>query len=1054
MLDMRTRILLIFLLFFCTSGVRSQGLTRAVEEMQADYSKGKYDKVQAVYVELLERAQTEWANDPTAYADLLNTVGNLQFTLSQYDSATAYYWTAMESVKTSLGELSFEYGFYSYQLATVYNQTGQYAQAEAWYNYSLPLLAQGYGANSAEYTECFNVLAVLYTDMGRYTEARPMSEAAVYFFRETFGKEDDNYLAAYNNLGRVYQGLGMYDEAAVIFRECLDFLERKPSKHGVDLFVTQNNLAELYRIVGKYELASPLYQKALAGAEKHKEEDPSGTAMVWNNLGLLFKAKGQFTEAERAYMKSLQIYENLGMQRHLDYTNPLNNLGDLCRTLGRQDRAIEAFSKVIALRLELVGEDQPRYANALNNLALVYMDMGSFAEAEKLFLQSLDIYEKSVGATHDYYANCINNLASLYTAAGHYEPAVEMFEAAVVIYGQSLGKEHESYALYQSSLGEVQSLMGDHEAALKNIREALQIVERKMGTNYPGYTDIRVKLGQALRAAGEWSEAAQLFTANLDDQMGEIGKFFPVMSEEERAAYFSTVSYRFELFNSFVWDRRMRKISGEGPLLAGMYDFQLATKGILLNELTRTRRDLLESNDAELTDLYTAWQAKRELIMMSYRLSNQERSEAGIDLKALESEAATLEKSLNEKSQKFRTKATSRPKKWKDVRNQLEDGEAALEIIRVQYQHDVWTDTVVYLALLIFPDSKEPELVVIEDGSALETDGLQSYHAAINDQLTDASSYNSFWAPIAAKLGETKRVYCSLDGVYQQLNLYTLKNPTTGKYLVDEIQLHLLTSTRDLSRDAFHSIPATPTATLFGFPDYDLGEQVSTGATTRTGLKSIEDLPGTLDEVNMISQVLTDHQWDVDLFTRKDATENELKNLRSPTILHIATHGFFLKSKYRSREKLLGIDAKTSRNNPMLRSGLLMAGVTAPVPDNVDVFSQEDGILTAYEATGLSLDSTELVVLSACETGLGDVINGEGVYGLQRAFQVAGAKSLVMSLWQVSDDPTRELMTAFYTQWVDHPEAGKQEAFRKAQQQLKAKYPEPYFWGAFILIGE
>ena len=170
--------------------------------------------------------------------------------------------------------------------------------------------------------------------------------------------------------------------------------------------------------------------------------------------------------------------------------------------------------------------------------------------------------------------------------------------------------------------------------------------------------------------------------------------------------------------------------------------------------------------------------------------------------------------------------------------------------------------------------------------------------------------------------------------------------------------------------------------------------------------------------------------------------------------MHIATHGFFLDDAIDTgNEKVFGVEIEKAKENPLLRAGLMLADAENSLDerDTKELANDDNGILTAYEAMNMSLDNTELVILSACETGLGEVKAGEGVYGLQRAFQVAGTEAIIMSLWTVSDAATQELMTLFYTNWLQS--GNKIEAFKKAQIQLKTKYKSPYFWGAFVLIG-
>ena len=212
----------------------------------------------------------------------------------------------------------------------------------------------------------------------------------------------------------------------------------------------------------------------------------------------------------------------------------------------------------------------------------------------------------------------------------------------------------------------------------------------------------------------------------------------------------------------------------------------------------------------------------------------------------------------------------------------------------------------------------------------------------------------------------------------------------------------------------------------------------------------LSDLPGTQTELDLISNNLKSKGWDVDVISGTDATESRVKKIESPKILHIATHGFFFNNKD-INTNILSSDNKKAFLNPMTRSGLIFSGAQNTI--NGELFSDDNGWLNSYEASLLNLKGTELVVLSACDTGMGDVQNGKGVFGLQRAIRMAGAESLIMSMWKVDDKATQKLMTYFYEFWIDK-KYSKREAFKKAQFKIREEYNHPYYWGAFLLIGE
>ena len=238
------------------------------------------------------------------------------------------------------------------------------------------------------------------------------------------------------------------------------------------------------------------------------------------------------------------------------------------------------------------------------------------------------------------------------------------------------------------------------------------------------------------------------------------------------------------------------------------------------------------------------------------------------------------------------------------------------------------------------------------------------------------------------------------------------------------------------------------TAMLIGNPSFSSGN--STGKLNKANtVSSFDPLPGAEKEVNLLGDILDANKWSKESYIGAEATETRVKNMKSPRVFHVATHGFFVKD---SEVEQTDLGANKVVDNPLLKSGLLFTGAAELLTDNnVYNFNKKDGILTAYEAMNLNLDHTELVVLSACETGLGEVKSGEGVYGLQRSFLVAGAQNVIMTLFKVDDLVTQELITSFYTEWL--ATGNKRAAFLKAKKQVKDKYEEPIYWGSFVMIG-
>jgi CHAT domain-containing protein len=400
----------------------------------------------------------------------------------------------------------------------------------------------------------------------------------------------------------------------------------------------------------------------------------------------------------------------------------------------------------------------------------------------------------------------------------------------------------------------------------------------------------------------------------------------------------------------------------------------------------------------------------------------------------------------------------------------LKPDEAAIEMVRFNYRrNNIVSDSIFYAVFIITDQTTEnPDLVILENGKELENIFYNSYRNSIKMKSKDVESFNVFWKKIYDKTKEYKKIYFSPDGVFNKLNISTLETEP-GKFLLDYQIIHQLNSTQDILMGYFSKQDEENiynSAMLIGNPDFKLSQEKvkekeekfikERNADERSFVPSrslsLSPLPGTEKEVENIAKYLKSKKWDVFKYTKSDAVKGAVKSANSPRVLHIATHGLFLSDIKTNEKEIFGIETKRLLENPLLRSGLFFAGACNTAGENFRPSGYDNGFLTAYEAMNLNLDKTQLVVLSACETGLGEIKNGEGVYGLQRAFIQAGAKSIIMSLWSVSDEATQELMSIFYKEWLGGKT--KREAFHYAQMKLKEKYSYPYYWGAFVMVGE
>jgi len=794
-------------------------------------------------------------------------------------------------------------------------------------------------------------------------------------------------------------------------------------------------------------------------------------------MGLLLTDMGDFGEAEKYFLQSMEIDNSKVGEDLPEYASHLIGLGVLYSKMGNYKQAENYLLEAKKIRKMVFGENHTYYAFVLNHLAVLYNMIGEYDKAELLFLESKEIRSKVHGKNHPSYARTIHNLADTYRWKGDYSNAEAHYLESLKIKENTIGKNHKSYTTSLNNLGFLYEQMVDYKQAEELYKEAIRIDKIMLGDAHPDYISSINNLAMLYFKMGELEKAEPYYLQSIEKTKSNILKTFMALSEKEKKALIDLNQLYFKNFESYCLSRW----ETNPLLLADLYNLRLITKGLLFSSSSKMRQRILESDDQELIKLFNNWQSQKDYLVKVYQMTNEEKLSQEVDEIKLEEEANSVEKELNERSSLFGSINEKRDYSWKDIQQQLNKGEAAIEMIRTLQQRPGNKYYVVYAGLIITPETtKHPKIVILENGADLENKFIKSYRNAIKFKVDDKNSYQEFWQPLAENLKDYSTIYFSPDGVYNQLNLNTLLNPNSGKYLIQELDIIQVGNTKDIigkkeKKDVEKSIIS---ASLFGFPNFNSQGNTYSEADDNVEKKvdwkpdfeidgndetkerffdgqTITELPGTKKELESIRSILNNSGIKVDYFQFDMATEENIKKLDNPQLLHLATHGFFLSdiSKSRNEEgRFAAIGSQRLKEDPLLRSGLLFAGAkNAFDSEKRNKIVGEDGVLTAFEAMNLDLDKTDIVVLSACETGLGVSSNGEGVYGLQRAFQIAGAKSVLLSLWTVSDEATQEMMTLFYRNWVD----GKKihQAFHDAQMALMENYPHPYYWGAFVLTG-
>ena len=789
------------------------------------------------------------------------------------------------------------------------------------------------------------------------------------------------------------------------------------------------DLGLLYATMGRYNSADYYSSEALSIREQMLGKESKAYASSLNNIAVLYQETARFNESENYFSEALKTVEKQFGNETQEYAIVLNNQAILFAEIGRIEQAVQKLTQAISI-VEKLNLSINNEVGFQSNLALLYQQTGKYAEAETVYLK----LEKrlKVIADNPYYGGVLNYLGLLYIQMNKLDKVEDYLKRAADFYLKKFKDQNPNYAKVLNDLGNFYRTQNRFDEAEKNLTQALSIRSNALDTNHPDYVESQEDLGILYWKKGDLAKATSNFQIAMDKSIDFINRYFPPMSEAEKTKYWDVLQPRFQRFYNFC----LEASPGNPLLVQEMYDYQMATKGLLLNSTNKIKKAIFASGNNELIKDYVAWLDKKETLARYYSLAKEDLKDQKIDLPTLEKEANDMERSLSQRSGDFSQGYSTEKISYKQISSLLADTEALVEFIRIcSYDKDFTTDS--KYAALILTKGSDPKLIVLDNGNQLETRYAKFYRNAVQQKVTDQYSYDQFWARIEPALTGKKTIYISPDGVYNQINLNTLKK-TDGDYLLNRYDLFIIGNSKDLIALKNQKVSAPKkNAFLLGFPDY--------------GGDAVAALPGTKIEIDNIGKILKTGGYVVTPYMQKAATEAIVKSMKGPAIVHIATHGYFQQDV---EESSVGVQQENAKNNPLLRSGILLAGASSTIKGEVmpNLESNDNGILTAYEAMNLNLEGTDLIILSACETGLGDVRAGEGVYGLQRSFLVAGAKALVMSLWKVDDAATQALMTNFYTNLAKG--GSKSKAFKQAQIQLMTKYKEPYYWGAFVMMGQ
>jgi CHAT domain-containing protein len=941
-----------------------------------------------------------------------------------------------------------------------------------------------------------------------YEAALPLLDRCLLLKENALGRDDPQVVAILDLIGDAYREKGDSTRALPYLQRSLAIKEKVFGKNSPELtlIMARGKLANLKADLGQYDEALALHKASLAVIERAYGKQSREFAICLGDMAHVYDERGDLAKALALGKQNLAILEKAVGQNSPDVATALGNISNIEINFGTYDEAKTHLWRGLAIQKSLFGEQSIGVATTLNSLGIVYGRLGDSKSQLSFGKESLAIAEKLTGTETPLVATFLGNVGVAYRAQGQYSQALSCLSRSLAIYEKIYGHEHRSVALALNNIADLYQGMNDLTKAEEFYQRSLAIGVKLLGEANPFVIDCMNNLaalifsnGKTVAGIAMCARAAQARRANLTNQLSQL-------SGKDSLSFIGRIFYQSEMLHSACAEGARQDLAVGKTTGAE----QLALNKAFFEEIQATSAALEADPKTSTQTLREQYAAVQNQLA---HLSERERDPAGRDVKRreLQDESNQLETKLAESVGLVAQMIHERNLTLTDIARSLPPQSALVDFIQYRRydfaaKKDQWKEQR-YAAYLTFPLAGESTNVVVERVDLGEAAPINEavelickrmsagQYRAKDLQLAFQRLSDLVYVPLAKHLTNVSHMIICPDGQLSRLPFEMLR--VDNKFLLEEKTISYVTSGREVVRLASSKPKSQSSKSLvMGNPDFDFdlksfpekqvtrvpnsngeargesGTRVAHSsenglAVTRSlsrdyrGLK-FPKLAGAEAEAQSVAKLLG---GDGVLRLGAEAREAELKAVHSPRVLDLATHGFFLSDQEFSHtnsgsaDLLAALDArqraptmKTDWENPLVRCGIALAGANRA--RQITNAGAEDGLLTGLEASLLNLQGTELVILSACDTGAGEVKIGEGVMSLSLAFRIAGAETVLASHWKVSDKATSQLMTEFMRRW--RAGESRANAWREAQLSLlhSKDFRDPYFWSAFTLTGQ
>lgn len=938
-----------------------------------------------------------------------------------------------------------------------------------------------YGQSSLNYAKCAYIYGRILGARYEYDESEFWYRKSLEYVLSHYGKEHIFYGTIIQRIGILLTTAASHGKSEACFLEADSILINTVGKLSPEYATNAYCKANLYLNMGHYNSAEKLYLEALDIREKIFGQNHHLFAQVLNNLGNFYSVTGNLKKAEYYLLKCKRIREETIGPNHHDYATTLYNLANLYNKLGILEKASNLYYQALDIREKRMGREHPDYATCLDKIAKIEHENGNHLKAEEQLLEVAKIRLKAFGETNHMYAHSLSSLGLFYLERNNYIKADYYLNKSKDIRENYLGKNHLDYSKSLAEIGLLHKRTGNYKMSEQYFIESSYLAYDISGPNTLNYINTLENLFSFYHEI-QYLDKAEFYLLEILKQKQNLLESSSTHLTEGELLKFNTMYLKdYNNLLSLIYETNNRS----QELIEMAFNSTLFHKGYVLSRMNNFYNKLDSIED--LREKSVTLDSLKNQLAEEYTKSNFAKD----TVLKLENAYEEIQKELIRQAMD-----STQMIKWvgyTDVQKKLKNQDLVLDFVSFNLiRAGSKTDSIIYAVLILSKDDIHPtmkflfehkELTILLDSlyKSVSTSKKQNF-CAISEALN-----NLIWKPLLGNITGVNRIYLSSCGLLNKVNLQALFHLHFGTG-IEEIKISQLGSIRGIfdldvpdpkfnisneailfggieyELDTIEKLSKREEYSNRGYYNYELSDlHLGTDSTLRG--KEWYYLKWTEREVDSISTMFSNTSIKPKLFKSKSATEDYFKQIGnreiSPKIIHLSTHAYFFsfKQKEKAFENTVNYSNlyfdepvfKTSSNS-LIRSGVLMAGANHAWKFGRPYYKgTDDGILTAYEISMLNLSNTELVVLSACETGLGDILGNEGVFGLQRAFKLAGVKYLIMSLWQVPDKQTCILMTTFYKKLLKD-KMSIPDAFHSAQQEMRDAGFELSQWAGFVLV--